>query len=125
MVALEAWALGKPVLANGRCDVLRGQCVRSNAGLYYETFEEFAEGAVPARGDRPAGRRARPERPRVLPASLHLAGDRAEVSRHVRPARTRAGAGLEPLPGFFARRAATLPPARRGHGRGAVGTGGA
>ena len=42
MVALEAWALGRPVLANGRCDVLRGQCVRSNAGLYYETFEEFA-----------------------------------------------------------------------------------
>jgi glycosyltransferase involved in cell wall biosynthesis len=43
MVALEAWALGKPVLANGHCDVLRGQVVRSNAGLYYETFEEFAE----------------------------------------------------------------------------------
>jgi len=43
MVALEAWALGRPVLANGHCDVLRGQVVRSNAGLYYETFEEFAE----------------------------------------------------------------------------------
>ena len=43
MVALEAWALGKPVLANGHCDVLRGQVVRSNAGLYYETFAEFAE----------------------------------------------------------------------------------
>jgi glycosyltransferase involved in cell wall biosynthesis len=43
MVALEAWALGKPVLANGKCDVLRGQCIRSNAGLYYETFDEFAE----------------------------------------------------------------------------------
>ena len=36
MVALEAWALGRPVLANGKCDVLKGQCVRSNAGLYYE-----------------------------------------------------------------------------------------
>jgi glycosyltransferase involved in cell wall biosynthesis len=43
MVALEAWALGRPVLANGRCDVLKGQCIRSNAGLYYESFEEFAE----------------------------------------------------------------------------------
>jgi glycosyltransferase involved in cell wall biosynthesis len=42
MVALEAWALGKPVLANGRCEVLKGQCVRSNAGLYYETFAEFS-----------------------------------------------------------------------------------
>jgi glycosyltransferase involved in cell wall biosynthesis len=44
MVVLEAWALGRPVLANGACDVLRGQCIRSNAGLYYETYEEFAEG---------------------------------------------------------------------------------
>ena len=43
MVALEAWALGRPVLANGKCDVLRGQCVRSNAGLYYETYSEFIE----------------------------------------------------------------------------------
>ena len=43
MVALEAWALGRPVLANGRCDVLKGQCIRSNAGLYYERYEEFVE----------------------------------------------------------------------------------
>ncbi len=43
MVALEAWALGKPVLANGKCEVLRGQCIRSQAGLYYETQAEFIE----------------------------------------------------------------------------------
>jgi glycosyltransferase involved in cell wall biosynthesis len=43
MVALEAWAVGKPVLANGKCEVLRGQCIRSNAGLYYETQAEFIE----------------------------------------------------------------------------------
>jgi glycosyltransferase involved in cell wall biosynthesis len=43
MVALEAWALGKPVLANGKCEVLRGQCIRSKAGLYYETQAEFVE----------------------------------------------------------------------------------
>ena len=43
MVALEAWALGKPVLANGKCDVLKGQCLRSNAGLFYESFAEFVE----------------------------------------------------------------------------------
>ena len=42
MVALEAWALGRPVLANARCDVLVGQCLRSNAGLYYEDVREFA-----------------------------------------------------------------------------------
>ena len=43
MVALEAWALGKPVLANGKCEVLRGQCIRSRAGLYYENQAEFVE----------------------------------------------------------------------------------
>jgi glycosyltransferase involved in cell wall biosynthesis len=45
MVALEAWALGRPVIANARCDVLVGQCLRSDAGLYYENGAEFA-GAV-------------------------------------------------------------------------------
>jgi len=43
MVALEAWALGKPVLANAKCDVLKGQCIRSNAGLYYDNQSEFVE----------------------------------------------------------------------------------
>jgi len=44
MVTLEAWALGRPVLANGRCEVLRGQCRRSNGGLYYDNYAEFREG---------------------------------------------------------------------------------
>ena len=43
MVALEAWALGRPVLANAACDVLQGQCLRSNAGLFYDGFAEFFE----------------------------------------------------------------------------------
>jgi glycosyltransferase involved in cell wall biosynthesis len=43
MVTLEAWWAGRPVLANGKCEVLRGQCLRSNAGLYYTSFEEFRE----------------------------------------------------------------------------------
>lgn len=43
MVAIEAWALGRPVLANARCDVLQGQCLRSNGGLFYENFQEFFE----------------------------------------------------------------------------------
>ena len=44
MVALEAWALGRPVIANAHCDVLVGQCLRSNGGLYYADADEF--GAV-------------------------------------------------------------------------------
>jgi glycosyltransferase involved in cell wall biosynthesis len=43
MVTLEAWAMGKPVLANARCEVLKGQCMRSNAGLYYGDYSEFHE----------------------------------------------------------------------------------
>lgn len=43
IVTLEAWAAKKPVLANGRCGVLKGQCLRSNAGLFYENYEEFEE----------------------------------------------------------------------------------
>ena len=41
MVLLEAWAMGKPTLANGNCRVLMGQSIRSNAGLFYTDFEEF------------------------------------------------------------------------------------
>jgi len=43
MVTLEAWWAGKPVLANAYCEVLRGQCRRSNAGLYYTSYDEFCE----------------------------------------------------------------------------------
>ena len=43
IVILEAWALGIPVLVNGQCDVLLGQVIRSNAGLYYKNYEEFSE----------------------------------------------------------------------------------
>jgi len=43
MVTLEAWAMKKPVLANARCKVLKGQCLRSNGGLFYENHSEFKE----------------------------------------------------------------------------------
>ncbi|OGD17072.1 MAG: hexosyltransferase [Candidatus Aminicenantes bacterium RBG_13_59_9] len=57
MVTLEAWALGKPVLANAFCDVLKGQCRRSNGGLYYENYPEFRE-ALSLLLDSPRLRRA-------------------------------------------------------------------
>jgi glycosyltransferase involved in cell wall biosynthesis len=62
MVALEAWALGKPVLANGRCDVLQGQCLRSNAGLFYESGKEFVETLALIQSNRRLAR-DEPERP--------------------------------------------------------------
>lgn len=41
IAALEAWARSKPVLANGECKVLVGQCQRSRGGLWYRTYTEF------------------------------------------------------------------------------------
>jgi glycosyltransferase involved in cell wall biosynthesis len=34
---------GKPLLANGRCPVLAGHCIRSNGGLWYTNYPEFRE----------------------------------------------------------------------------------
>jgi len=42
MVVLEAWMMNRPVLVNGDCEVLRGQVLRANGGLYYRRYEEFA-----------------------------------------------------------------------------------
>jgi glycosyltransferase involved in cell wall biosynthesis len=114
MVALEAWALGRPVLANGRCDVLRGQAMRSNGGLYYESYPEFAE-ALHAIVSSPS-----------LSRSLGSNGAAYFQKHYAWPVIERKylevlerlqqepdqGPPLEPMPGFFARRRATLPPAR-------------
>jgi glycosyltransferase involved in cell wall biosynthesis len=117
MVALEAWALGKPVLANGRCDVLRGQAVRSNAGLYYENYAEFVEAVRVLDGSpgvaQTLGRNGRQffrshyawpviERKYLDMFERLRAEDPAVVAR--RP--------LAPLPGWWARRQKTLAPAR-------------
>jgi len=45
IVLLEAWKLGLPALANGRCRVLAGQCQRSGGGLFYDGYAEFREAA--------------------------------------------------------------------------------
>jgi len=42
MVVLESWMMRRPVLVNGDCEVLRGQVLRANGGLYYRRYEEFA-----------------------------------------------------------------------------------
>jgi glycosyltransferase involved in cell wall biosynthesis len=45
MVVTEAWAAGRPVLVNGRSEVLGGQVRRGGGGLTYHGFAEF-EAAV-------------------------------------------------------------------------------
>ena len=114
MVALEAWALGKPVLANGRCDVLRGQCVRSNAGLYYDSFDEFAEALYALEASGPIGN--------VLGRNgreffrRHYAWpviERKYLDVFDRLTRESAPAPLPPLPGWLARRRKDVPPAKQ------------
>lgn len=38
---MEGWAMGIPALVNGKCNVLAGQCKRSNGGLWYQNIEKF------------------------------------------------------------------------------------
>ena len=87
-------------------------CVRSNAGLYYENFDEFAEalytleasgpiGAVLGRNGREFFRR-------------HYAWpviERKYLETFDRLKRETAGPAPDPLPGWWARRKRNLPPA--------------
>ncbi len=118
MVALEAWGLGRPVLANGRCDVLRGQCVRSNAGLYYDSPEEFSEALFALESSQglnaALGRngaeyyRRHYAWPVIERKYLEMLNQLAQEDRRGGPPRT-----MEPLPGWWVRRRPTCPPARR------------
>jgi glycosyltransferase involved in cell wall biosynthesis len=112
MVALEAWALGRPVLANGHCDVLRGQVIRSNGGLYYETFEEFAEAlyALEAAGPigGPFGNNGRGY------FRQHYAWpviEKKYLDMFAELGRSQDASPIEALPGWVARRHRDRPPA--------------
>jgi glycosyltransferase involved in cell wall biosynthesis len=112
MVALEAFALGRPVLANGRCDVLAGQCRRSGGGLSYDHFGMFEDlvdrlvGNVPLSSD--LGHRGREyfRQEYSWPVIEDKYMAMFERLRMEPPA-----GRMEPLPGWFARRRPTLPPA--------------
>jgi glycosyltransferase involved in cell wall biosynthesis len=112
MAALEAWALGRPVVANARCDVLVGQCIRSNAGLYYENGAEFdaaLDRLLDDAGTAAAlGRHGRAyfERHYSWPVIERKYLEMFQYLRATPPAHA-----MEPLPGCLARRARTIPPA--------------
>jgi glycosyltransferase involved in cell wall biosynthesis len=113
IVVLEAWALGKPVLVNGRCDVLRGQVLRSRGGLFYDNAEEFAEALYTLDGTGPAGavlgRQGKDffRRHYTWPVVEQKYRDLFD-----RLKRDTAPAAMDPLPGWLARRRRSLPPAR-------------
>ncbi|HYE89107.1 MAG TPA: glycosyltransferase [Vicinamibacterales bacterium] len=112
MVALEAWAMGKPVLANTKCDVLQGQCLRSNAGLFYENYAEFAE-TMRAIDTTPSlqaglGRNGRIffERNYAWPVI-----EKKYVDMLHRLSKEPAAQTMEPMPGWFGRRRKSQSPA--------------
>jgi glycosyltransferase involved in cell wall biosynthesis len=57
LLALESFAVGTPILANARSEVLVEHCHKSNAGLYYADRDEFVEALKMLIGD--PGLRAR------------------------------------------------------------------
>ncbi len=57
IATLEAWWAERPALVNAKCAVLRGQCKRANAGLYYASYEEFREALALLERDAPLRRR--------------------------------------------------------------------
>jgi glycosyltransferase involved in cell wall biosynthesis len=112
MVALEAWAMGTPVLANGRCDVLKGQCIRSGAGLYYGSYEEFAETLYALESNGPLhARLGRNGREYFRTHYAWPVIERKYLDMLARLQHEAAARAVEPLPGWFARRQKNLPPA--------------
>jgi glycosyltransferase involved in cell wall biosynthesis len=51
LLALESFAVGTPILANARSEVLVDHCQKSNAGLYYADRDEFVEALTLLMGD--------------------------------------------------------------------------
>ena len=111
--AVEAWALGKPVLANAASSALTGQCARSSGGLCYRNAEEFT-GMLQAL-----------EQNRWLNASLGKSGrqyirdnyDWRIVERKYRDMlvylqKDQGHPEMHAIPGWLARRRTDVPPSR-------------
>ena len=113
MVALEAWALGRPVLVNGRCDVLKGQCLRSNAGLFYETLGEFIATLEAIEQNRwLAGSLGRNGRQFFKTTYDWPVIERKYLEMFERLTKDAPAPTADPLPGWFDRRRQNLPGAQ-------------
>ena len=116
IVALEAWALGTPVLANARCDVLQGPVPAQQRGAVLRDLGRVRRGALvvrpaPGPGAGRSGRTAAPtSRPTTRGRSSSGSTSGCSIGCRASPGR-RAGRSTEPLPGWWARRKTELKPA--------------
>jgi len=99
--------------------VLKGQCIRSAAGLYYESYEEFAETLYSLESNGPLharlGRNGRDYFTRhyswpVIERKYLEMFERLKEDERAASGRGRVQP-VEPLPGWLARRRRELPPA--------------
>ena len=87
LLALEAFAVGTPVLANARCEVLVEHCRQSNAGLYYADRWEFIEALkLLMRDPAPARARWAATASEYVQPQLPVGRDPGEVRADVRAA---------------------------------------
>jgi glycosyltransferase involved in cell wall biosynthesis len=111
MVALEAWALGRPVLANAKCDVLKGQCIRSNAGLYYNDRAEFVETLRAIEHNQwLAGGLGRNGRQYYRDQYDWPVIERKYLDMIERLSKSDVRTAVDPIPGWFGRRTIDCPP---------------
>ena len=99
-------------LANAKCDVLKGQCIRSNAGLYYESYAEFHETLRAIEQNRwLAGALGRNGRQFFKDQYDWPVIERKYLDMFARLKQEPPRAAAGPLPGWFDRRRQDLPPA--------------
>jgi glycosyltransferase involved in cell wall biosynthesis len=113
MVTLEAFGLGRPVVANGQCDVLKGQCLRSNAGLCYDNYPEFLATVRALEESRRFGTALGTNGRRFFRDNYEwgvIEHKYLDVLERLQKAP--AVSTMEPLPPWLERRRRSLPPAR-------------
>ena len=92
--------------------MLKGQCIRSNAGLYYESYEEFAETLYSLESNGPLhARLGRNGREYFVRHYAWPVIERKYLDMFRQLERGATAAALDPMPGWFARRRRELPPA--------------
>ena len=111
MVALEAWALGRPVLANAKCDVLKGSVFAATRDSITTASRSSSRRCRAIELNRWIASQPREKRATGLPRQLRLAGHRAQVPRHARACLRDGAVGIRSAARVAGAAQADCPPA--------------